>query len=79
MEARQHGFTAAQLYQWRKAYLEGSLVAVCGNETIAPASELQKAMRQIKQLVGALGSQTLENVIFKDVVDFSKAKKWIAL
>ncbi len=26
--ARQHGLTAAQLFQWRKAYLEGSLVAV---------------------------------------------------
>ncbi len=24
--ARQHGLTAAQLFQWRKAYLEGSLV-----------------------------------------------------
>ena len=30
--ARQHGLTAAQLFQWRKAYLEGSLVAVGANE-----------------------------------------------
>ena len=28
--ARQHGF-AAELFQWRKAYLEGSLVAVSAN------------------------------------------------
>jgi transposase len=25
--AREHGLTAAQLFQWRKAYLEGSFVA----------------------------------------------------
>jgi hypothetical protein len=53
--ARQHGLTAAQLFQWRKAYLEGSLVAVGANETVVPASELQEAMRRIKQLEGALG------------------------
>jgi transposase len=29
--ARQHGLTAAQLFQWRKAYLEGSMVAVGAN------------------------------------------------
>jgi transposase len=48
--ARQHGLTAAQLFQWRKAYLEGSLVAVGANETVVPASELQEAMRRINQL-----------------------------
>jgi transposase len=53
--ARQHGLTAAQLFQWRKAYLEDSLVAVGANETVVPASELQEAMRRIKQLEGALG------------------------
>ncbi len=47
---RQHGLTAAQLFQWRKAYLEGSLVAVGAIETVVPASDLQEAMRRIKQL-----------------------------
>ena len=75
--ARQHGLTAAQLFQWRKAYLEGSLVAVSANETVVPASELQEAMRHIKQLEGAL-EITLENEILKEAVDFAKAKKWIA-
>ena len=76
--ARQHGLTAAQLFQWRKAYLEGSLVAVGANETVVPASELQEAMRRIKQLEGALSRKTLENEILKEAVDFGKAKKWIA-
>jgi transposase len=76
--ARQHGLTAVQLVQWRKAYLEGSLVAVGANETVVPASELQEAMRRIKQLEGALGRKTLENEILKEAVDFAKAKKWIA-
>lgn len=38
--ARQYGLTAAQLFQWRKAYLEGPLLAVGANETVVPASEL---------------------------------------
>jgi transposase len=55
--------------------LEGSLVAVGANETVVPASELQKAMRRIKQLEGALGRKTVENEIRKGAVDFAKAKK----
>jgi transposase len=78
MVARQFGISAAQLFQWRKAYLQGSLMAVGANETVVPASELQKAMRRIKQLEGALGRKTLENEILKEAVDFAKAKKWIA-
>jgi transposase len=75
--ARQHGLTAAQLFQWRKAYSEGSLVAVGANETVIPASELQEAMRRINQLEGAPGRKTLENEILKEAVDFAKAKKLI--
>ena len=78
MVARQFGITAAQLFQWRKAYLQGSLMAVGANETVVPASELQEAMRRIKQLEGALGRKTLENEILEEAVDFAKAKKWIA-
>ena len=78
MVARQFGITAAQLSQWRKAYMQGSLMAVGANETVVPASELQEAMRRIKQLEGALGRKTLENEILKEAVDFAKAKKWIA-
>jgi transposase len=48
--ARQHGLTVAQLFQWCKAYLEGSLVALGVNETVVPSSALQGAMRRIKQL-----------------------------
>ena len=68
MVARQFGITAAQLFQWRKAYLQGSLMAVGANETVVPASELQDAMRRIKQLEGALGRKTLENEILKEAV-----------
>jgi transposase len=57
--------TAAQLFQWRKAYLEDSSGAVGANETVVPASELQDAMRRIKQLEGALGRKTLKNEILK--------------
>ena len=74
MVARQFGITAAQLFQWRKAYLQGSLMALGANETVALASELQEAMRRVKQLEGALGRKTLENEILKEAVDFDKGK-----
>jgi transposase len=76
--AREAGISASQLFQWRKAYTEGSLVAVGANEPVVPASDLQEAMRRIKQLEAALGRKTLENDILKEAVDFAKAKKWIA-
>ena len=74
--ARQHGLT--QQFQWRKAFLKGSLVAVGAKETVVLASELQEAIRRIKELESALGRKTLENEILKEAVDFAKAKKWIA-
>ncbi len=73
MVARQFGISAAQLFQWRKAYLQGLLMAVGANEMV-PASELQEAMRRIKQLEGALGRKTLENEVLKEAVDFAKEK-----
>ena len=62
---RAQGLLVAQLFQWRKAYLESSLVAVGANETVIPASDLQDAMRWIKQLEGTLDRKTLENEILK--------------
>jgi transposase len=53
-------------------------VAVGANETVKPASELQKAMKCIKQIEDALGCKTLDNDILKRAVDFAKARKWIA-
>ena len=76
--AREAGISTSQLFQWRKAYLEGSLVAVGANEPVVPASELQDAQKRIKQLEAALGRKTLENEILKEAVDFAKSKKWIA-
>jgi transposase len=66
--------TAVQLFNWNKAYLEGSLVAVGTNETLVPASELQEVFRRIKQLEVAPRRNTLVNEIYKEAVDFAKAK-----
>jgi transposase len=51
---------------------------VGANEPVVPASELQDAIKRIKQLEAALGRKTLENDILREAVDFAKAKKWIA-
>lgn len=72
--AREAGITASQLFQWRKAYTEGSLVAVGANEPVVPASDLQDAVKRIRQLEAALGRKTLENEILKEAVEFAKAK-----
>ncbi len=76
--ARQADAFASQLFQWRKAYAESSLVAVGANEPVVPASQMQEAMKRIKQLEAALGRKTLENEILKEAVDYGKSRKWIA-
>ena len=43
--ARQMGVATSQLFNWRKAYMAGSLVAVAANEQVVPSSDLQDAMR----------------------------------
>jgi transposase len=68
--AREAGIAASQLFQWRKAYSEGSLVAAGANEPMLPASELQEAMKRIRQLEAALGRKTLENEIGNVAVDY---------
>lgn len=76
--ARQAGVSASQLFQWRKAYTEGSLVAVGANEPVVPASQMQDALKRIRQLEAALGRKTLENEILKEAVEYGKSRKWIA-
>ena len=62
----------------RKAYSDGSLVAVGANEPVVPASEMKEALKRIKQLEAALGRKTLENEILKEAVEYGKSRKWIA-
>jgi len=58
--ARQHGLTAAQLFQWRKAYLEGSLVAVGANETDLPPPCRTKVMEQSPLISENSGYETIQ-------------------
>lgn len=76
--AREADIAASQLFQWRKAYADGSLVAVGANEPVVPASEMKEALKRIKQLEAALGRKTLENEILKEAVEYGKSRKWIA-
>jgi transposase len=76
--ARNAGITASQLFQWKKAYTEGSLVAVGASQPVVPASEMTEALKRIKQLEAALGRKTLENEILKEAVEYGKSRKWIA-
>jgi hypothetical protein len=63
---------------WRKVYLEGSLVGLGPNKTAVRASKFRDAHRRINQLEAALGHEMLENQIFKETLDVTTAKKWMA-
>jgi transposase len=76
--AREAGIAVSQLFQWKKAYTEGSLVAVGANQPVVPASEMADALKRIKLLEAALGRKTLENEILKEAVEYGKSRKWIA-
>lgn len=76
--ARRHNVNANQVFKWRKQYQDGSLTAVSAGEEVVPASELNSAMKQIRELQRLLGKKTMENEILKEAVEYGKAKKWIA-
>jgi len=76
--ARPADVSRSQLFQWRKAYAEGSLVAVGANEPVVPAAQMQEAVKRIKQLEAALGRKTLENKFLRKAFDYGKSQKWIA-
>jgi transposase len=78
MVARQHGVNPNQLFHWRKLYQNGSLSAVSAGEEVVPASELNDALKQIKELQRLLGKKTMENEILKEAVEVMKSRKWLA-
>ncbi|WP_437440754.1 IS3 family transposase [Raoultella terrigena] len=73
--ARRHNVNANQVFKWRKQYQDGSLAAVSAGEEVVPASELNSAMKQIRELQRLLGKKTMENEILKEAVEYGKANK----
>ncbi|HDH7817790.1 TPA: IS3 family transposase [Raoultella ornithinolytica] len=73
--ARRHNVNANQVFKWRKQYQDGSLAAVSAGEEVVPASELNSAMKQIRELQRLLGKKTMENEILKEAVEYGKGKK----
>ena len=69
------GITAIQLFQWREAYSDSSLVAVGANESVVPAYEMKEALKRIKQLGAVLCRKMLENEILKEAVEYGKSRK----
>jgi transposase len=78
MVAREHGVNPNQLFHWRKLYQNGSLSAVSAGEEVVPASELNDALKQIKELQRLLGKKTMETEILKEAVEVMKSRKWLA-
>lgn len=78
MVARQHGVNPNQLFHWRKLYQDGSLSAVSAGEEVVPASELNEALKQVRELQRLLGKKTMENEILREAVEVMKSRKWIA-
>jgi transposase len=76
--ARRHQVNANQVFAWRKLYQDGSLSAVSAGEQVVPASDLAEAMKQIRELQRLLGKKTMEVEIFREAVEYGRAKKLIA-
>ncbi len=72
--AREAGISASQLFQWRRAYLDGELTA-SGSQPLEPqVSELHEARKRILQLEAALGRMTLENELLKEALALAKSR-----
>ncbi|RZO02744.1 hypothetical protein EKG40_25895 [Pseudomonas moorei] len=76
--AQRNGINANQLFLWRKLYQDGSLSAVSVGEAVAPASELNDALKQIRELQWMRGKKTIEAEILKEAVEIARSRKWIA-
>jgi transposase len=53
--ARQYGVNPNQIFHWRKLERDGALTAVGAGEAVVPATELDVARRQIRELQRLLG------------------------
>jgi transposase len=51
---------------------------VSAGEEVVPASKLNDALKQIKELQRLLGKKTMENEILKEAVEVMKSRKWLA-
>jgi transposase len=76
--ARKHGVNPNQVFHWRKLERIGALTAVCAGETVVPATELEAARRQIRELQRLLGKKTLEAEILREAVEVARERKWTA-
>jgi transposase len=76
--ARQHGVNPNQLFHWRRLEKDGALAAVGSGVSVVPATELEAARRQIRELQRLLGKKTLEAEILKEAVELARDRKWIA-
>ncbi|MFJ2969566.1 IS3 family transposase [Pseudomonas fulva] len=73
--ARRNGINANQLFLWRKLYQDGSLSAVSAGEAVVPASELNDALKQIRELQRMLGKKTMEAEVLKEAVEIARSRK----
>jgi transposase len=76
--ARKYGVNPNQVFHWRKLERDGALAAVSAGEAVVPATELDAARRQIRELQRLLGKKTLENELLKEAVEVARERKWIA-
>jgi transposase len=76
--ARKHGISPSQVFNWRKQYEAGALVAVGCEDRVVPEREVTDLRRQIRRLERVLGQKTLENEILREAVRIGREKKLIS-
>ena len=76
--ARKHGINPNQVFHWRKLERVGALTAVEAGATVVPATELEAARLQIRELQRLLGKKSFEVELLKEAVEVARERKWIA-
>ena len=76
--ARKHGINPNQVFHWRKLERIGALTAVEAGATVVPATELEAACRQIRELQRLLGKKSFEVELLKEALKVARERKWIA-
>lgn len=61
LDARRHGLSPAQLFNWRRLASEGALTAAGSEEPVVPASDYKALQHQIHELQRLLGKKTQDH------------------
>lgn len=76
--ARKYGVSPSQVFNWRKQFQKGGIVAVRANDEVVPAAHHKAALSRIRELERQLGKKTMEAEILKEAIQIAREKKLLS-